>query len=762
MLLAISLTSGVAAERGETFEVQLGVPGAASTEIPVVLKVSSGQAEDVRQVKAVAPGSVAVVPPGRPPWTIQAEAPGFWSAPALVEPPVASPVEIVLLPARQLVAQLEVPRGEELPGSITIRIAEVPPKGAAPALGEAMLECPIDAEGRLSCAVPALPDIDLRLRTHGFASRFFWGLDLSRTSADREPVSLGRIRLRPGGSIIGTVEVPGGVDLGAVAIKLQPTVGSPFAPKAEAAQRRLSGETKVDERGFFSLEGLGPGLYDLRVDHPELAPHEMEQVKVVEGAQTQIRDPIVLAHPRSLKVVVTPAFDPYEQDWKLRILRVQGAAGGRQLSAEGLASAGFFEAEGLPSSELELEVFDSKGLRVASERVDGSASGGLVEIAVFPIWLEGAVMLGDEPIVARLTFRGPNEPDRRGPSRTTMETDADGRFAGYLSDEGSWDVAVEATAPPVQWRSAKVPIEAEKGRAVLNLDLPDTVLEGTVVEESGASVRGAQVTVFDSVGVGRPVSSISDLDGRFAFHGLSEDLYRVEAEVQRGGEHWSGQSEVLQLSEALSPDATIVVRPKKTLSGRVVEPAGEPVPGVWIEVEPFAGGRFDVMNAGQHQTELDGSFEVPLPASTTEVRLMVLAPGFALYRSRLPLGDAGDLALSRSSGTLALELPGPVAWGDPSALRPFVVHPEGDRTFVGQLAQWARLNGLAVDLGSDPRRLEIPLLPPGTYSVCWMTFAGSYDSFAPGTGCQGGELAPGGTLTVRLSPEPGGTSSVQQ
>ena len=735
----------------EMVDLQLTVPAGNGPAVPVVVTVAGGSHEPV-QLTAKAPSVLSIDLVGSSPWTISVEADGMWSLPVVLDGP-PRPVRVPLYPARSLHAVVKVPDGAALPDAITLRLRRSESAEAASHFAEALLACPLDGRGQLRCSVPALAKLDLRLRAPGFASRFFWDLDLSQRAAKVEPYSLGEVRLRPGASVVGNVDVPPGIPPSEISVRLENAAGSPPPGDEEPLLAFRAYTGTVDERGFFSIEGLAPGLYRLIAEHPDLAPVELDPVKVLGGAQTEIREPLVLVRPRPLNLVVVPGFDPYQADWNVRVSR-QRSSMRRVAVAEGTTTAGLFAAAGLGSGAYDVEIFDSRGARVAQQRVEDASAQDWLEIDVQLIQVEGMVALGADPLVARLRFRGPREPGPSGGAEVSFESNVEGHFEGYLPEPGIWDVEVESAVPPVRWRSGEVAVEARDGRASLELRLPDTTLRGLVTVESGEPVRGADVTATPAEGLGRAVTARSDLEGRFDFHGLPEGDYRVEAAIRRGDELLSGQSDVLTLREDLAPDPTIVVRPRRLLAGRLVDSAGEAVSRVWIEVEPRRGAVPDLLSGDRLESGLDGRFEMRLPAETTAVDLTVLAPGFALTRRTVPMGDVGDLVLSRLGGTLDIRLPGEIAWGDPMAPRPFVIDGNGSKLYLGLLLQWARLNGVATDLGAAPERVEIPLLSPGVYSLCWVTGAEAYDPSSRGSGCVGGELTAGGALPLSLPPAP--------
>lgn len=741
---------------GDGFSVVLkpraGLTGKPGVTVEVISQ--EGEGSRIRREIASAAGSAFFRPQGPPPWRVHVQAPRVWSLPTLVEEATGQSVEIDLYPSRRLEARISLPGDGELPESATVRLQPATPGSGR--FETVTLVCPVGEDGELDCVVPALSGLDIRVRVPGFASRFFWDADLT-AGAVETPHSLGTLRLVPGGSVVGTVEVPRGVEMEGVTVRLEPAPGSPMDAGAPGTADRLrSVEAKPADRGSFSLEGLEEGLYRLVVMHPDLVAPDVEPLKVLAGAQTELRDPVVLKPPRPLKVVVDPPFDPYQRDWTVRVLRVRSTGlGSRSVSAQGTTAAGMFPAQGLAAGVHEVEISDSTGMSVARQRVE-DLSHDLVLVKVVPILVEGSLELGGEPLVARLTFRGPAHPTTGTSSTKVLESDAEGRFSGYLSESGLWDVRVEAPVPPVHWRSARVEIEAQEGLAELELDLPENHLEGTVVLESGEPVRGAEVTIADPLAVTRPVQVQSDLEGRFVVYGLEEGDYRVGASARRGDELLTGHSAVLRVEDGMSPDVDVVLKPRRVLSGRIVNPEGVPVPDAWIEVEPYVQGQPDPMNGGVHKVAADGSFEVPLPAATSHVHLRVMARGFALRTLRLPMGAVGEIPVSRSAGTVVIGLPPhPVPWGDPGAFRPFLVNAAGDKIYLVPLLQWSQANGMPfVDLATGPERLEIPLLPPGVYSVCWLDSRDYFDPTVRGTGCSTGELLEDGVLTLQLAPSP--------
>ncbi|HEX2252912.1 MAG TPA: carboxypeptidase regulatory-like domain-containing protein [Thermoanaerobaculia bacterium] len=747
----MALVAGVAmgSEAPAATRVELHLHGDLKAPLALAVVLTAGEGPEHR-LEAIAPGTLVLPPLAAGRWRLQAEAEGAWSAPLEVEAP-AQPqlLDLHLWPETRVRATLQVPRGSTRPAAVTVRLQKAGERRGSSAFEPITLLCPVDGEGRMDCRLPRLRDVDLRLRSPGFASRFFWDLALSAASAH----DLGEVPLRPGASVVGRLEVPPGHDVTEVVVRLRPARSSPHAPVTERVDGQSTAQARPDERGFFSLEGLAAGAYDLAVRHPSLAALDLPALRVVEGAQTEIAEPLLLAEPAALRLLLSPPFDPHGKDWRLELLQRTATAQARRVSgSEPLATTtGFVEVPAAPGA-YEARIFDSRGVRVASHEVTFDGREEPYPLEVEPILVDGRVTLGEDPILARVTFRGPQT--------VQMDADLEGRFGGYLPRAGEWDVEVHAFDPPVnrRTRALEVEVDPEEDRAVLHLRLPDTTLRGTVVDPRGVPVPDAEVTVTDPLFSTPEVRVASDEEGGFRVRGLDEGAVLAQAaRVGEGGREWSSRPETGVIREDDPLELRLVLREHARLRGRVVAADGNPLPGAWIETLPYtAEGWYDALFAPARTTDAAGRFDSSLPRSTAAVHLVVLAPGHPLTSRVLELGDHGDLVLGSSAGSLAIELPAPgreLPWHDPAAPRPTVVTPDGTRLPLGSLAQWAALNGQPWD--GNQRRVVLPLLAPGSYAVCWLTAAEWMARHARGRACVQGEVAPGTDLVLTLPPPPG-------
>ena len=693
-----------------------------------------GEASVALRIETNAPGEMAITLPEAESWTVRVVGDGLWSLPqTLTHGDRPASIALGVWLAATIRGSLLVPDGAERPQSVSLRLASHA-QGGHGALEPTMLICPVDEQGRFVCQVPQLSRADLRFRVPGFASRFFWDMDLTSAGHD-----VGELRLRPGASVVGTVLVASSAPTEDVLIRLLPARQSPFVPLDPDTRDHAIAEGRPDERGRFSLEGLDAGVYRLVASHPELAPTEVAPIRLIEGGQTKIAKPLVLAAAHPIRMSIDPPFDPERADWQLEVERDGASARGPVVAAT--TTGGYLETKPVPLGDYRVRVLDGRGEELVRHEIAHTAEAGLHALEVSTFRLEGSVSLGEEPLPARVWFR-------RLEAHLSVDADPKGAFALYLPAEGSWDVEIQSGAPEVRWRRADLEITVgEDGLARLDLDLPATELSGVVVDSSGVSRAGATVDVVEAAPTGRVVSLKTDQLGRFRFHGLEEARYRIAA-TDREAE-LSSEAEIVDLVEGADPELHLVLHEEKILEARVVDPVGNPLPETWIAARAFtATGAADPLADLARSTDARGHLRLSLRRSTETVLLTVFAPGFAARGVALEPGRAGDIVVHPEGGALVLEVPEPVAWTAPGMPLPAVVFPRGQRIAFGALAQWARLAGVR----NDPQgtRFRFPMLEAGTYRACWIRPDDVANRFHPGSGCVAGELRAGGTLALRM------------
>ena len=101
------------------------------------------------------------------------------------------------------------------------------------------------------------------------------------------------------------------------------------------------------------------------------------------------------------------------------------------------------------------------------------------------------------------------------------------------------------------------------------------------VMQAGAPVPGAQLTLTDARGPEKAVSVRAGDDGRFAAEGLQYGSVRIDARTPAG---MVGSARVRVDEGAAAPDVTIDIG-TCTVRARILDTAGQPASGCWINVE---------------------------------------------------------------------------------------------------------------------------------------------------------------------------------
>ncbi|HYH45526.1 MAG TPA: carboxypeptidase-like regulatory domain-containing protein, partial [Thermoanaerobaculia bacterium] len=297
-------------------------PGGRATQAQVIVESAGGDSRSSLRQAAPVPGVVSFEAAAGTVWQVRVEAPGYWSQPVPAvtpgllpgAPPEPARAVVDLLPAGRVAGELRPPADRRMPAELALRLRSAP--GVRPVLEEAQLTCPVTAEGRFECAVPA-GQLDLRLRAHGFLTHSFWGVKVPAGGV----FAAGPLALRPGASVVGWVAPPGPnfryQDCTAV---LEPyRIGNPPS-LADVERAPALGQTAtVNSRGYFEITGVAPGGYRLVVRHPRWAPAEVAPLNVLDGAETEIHS-IALRPPADLEVRLEPARSPGGGGWQVTLL----------------------------------------------------------------------------------------------------------------------------------------------------------------------------------------------------------------------------------------------------------------------------------------------------------------------------------------------------------------------------------------------------------------------------------------------------------
>jgi hypothetical protein len=728
LIAAIVLAVAATVPGGAPLQVTVVAHGGAKEPAPAagVLRVTPVGGAGMAEVAPISvpfrgPGSSDVTLPGALVWEVRAEAEGWWSAPVPVYV-VGAPATVTLdlWPACELRGALTIPEGEKPPPSIAVHfatsnpavvregVAVVPDKDTPP-FGD--VACPVK-ERRVSCVIAA-GVLDLKLKAAGFVPHYLW----ARKLPERGVLDVGTLALKPGASLAGSVTTASGpADPKTCELSLTPLEGE-TPPLTELGRTRARvAAARPNPRGFFTFDGLAPGLYTLEARQPGFAPGVRGPIRIEPRSETEIPDRIVLERPLTLSVEVRPPRDAQGNPWTVQVYALQA---GRPTSlkdefTQRTARDGTLDRKGIAPGPYGASLLDSDGNSFLWQDFELSASSSTVVLETHLVPLAGTVTLGGKPLTADLYFGGR---DSRVP--TPIHSDEAGAFSGVLSREGTWLVQVVATAPPVERRlhDVEVKVNPDLRKAEVELRLPDNRVTGTVVDEGGKPVSNAWVRVAERDARDFSTSRSGD-GGRFELQGLANGRAAVRAQDStQDGPRYSQEVKLELDEQRAAPDVRLVLERATDVVLTVTAESGEPVAGASILglSDPTLAAALPL---GMLTTDSSGTVRIHVPAEARRLEGVVLPPGYAFqaFDAAIEKGEPLSLAVTRFGGTLRLQLPFPFTSPGHVRADDLMMWADGVPLFPGALLQWAQVNGVAVDYRGT--RFTIPHVAPGDYRLC--------------------------------------------
>ncbi|MCB1034573.1 MAG: carboxypeptidase regulatory-like domain-containing protein [Acidobacteria bacterium] len=686
---------------------------------------------------------VALELPAEGVWRVTLRAGGLWAAPTLATVDErAGKVQVRLRRVGYFGGVLKTPRGEVVPEEVKVRLRS--PEGGEGhgedpgyTFPETSVSCPASKE-RFECELPA-GRFDLRVRAKGFVSEYLWGVEVRAAQLK----DVGLVTLHRGASLVGRLEVSEGrLVAGACRVSITPFVSGVPEGAGRRRHRELALEAKVGKDGFFHFQDIQPGSYVVEAEQKGFGSAKYFPVTVMENAETELREPLLLEPPVEISVAVNPPRDAFGEPWKWRLYEPSDVSEQLEEVAAGtLSEDGLLHRGGLVSGPYTVVLLDKVGSRFAFETIDLGPRSETLFLDLPVVWMQGDVRLGDEPLEAELLFGGPG-----GIQQVEVRSGEDGRFSGFLPRDGRWVVRVVSESPPVRrtLRGIEVEDRLGEGMAEISLRLPDTEIRGKVVDGDGAPVFAATVRVVELDALSHD-STRTDRDGSFLLRGFGEGSISVVAE---DGEARSDQVTVHLTEAASTPPVRLVIREDVAIRGRVVSSSGG-VPGAKILAGAFGPGGRLMLFGDSASTDIEGTFELKAPSAASHLQLAVFAPGYALALVRLEVGSPEPVVVDvqPDGGALTLDFGAESDRRAGPPLQP-VVFAEGMILDGNVLQAWARFNKEPND---DPSRWVVPALPPGSYSACLIavgadTVEGPLN--ASQAGCVEGFLPPGGDLSL--------------
>ncbi len=242
--------------------------------------------------------------------------------------------------------------------------------------------------------------------------------------------------------------------------------------------------------------------------------------------------------------------------------------------------------------------------RAAVHGIVRDDEGQLVEGAVVGIGSRGRIPVVDSAIV---------------------ETDFEGRFV--IEDAPLGPVFAWAQGPGLDTQVLAFEVDPSSSEP-LEFELnPEATLDGSVVDQAGRPVVGAQVTVIDRTNHAR-VGQMSTLDDGSWFMSWVCAGHSLSIEAYKDGFAMTALTDVI----APYADLTIVLRERSSIQGMVVDESGEPVPQFSIHYTPleFSEPWEEIARSNEKWHDFstsDGRFQIH-EAWPGPLELQVEAPGF--------------------------------------------------------------------------------------------------------------------------------------
>lgn len=719
-LTAIALLLGLREAGAAEVSFVLHRQGAATSSFDLVLtNTGTPEAAPVRRTVDAEPSVKIAL--GRGEWVANVDSDGVWSDRQYLT--IGSDdreIPIDVWPAGKVHGRVS-SDAEEAPTQLDVMFEGNSTRGK-PVRGET--SCPL-REGLFTCVLPA-GTLDVRVRAAGHVARFFQDVSIS----PEQPGDLGAVTLHEGQSVVGRVELPfrSTADIRKTIIQASVRGTTTEAGPQLPGSGLIPQSTKADENGVFQLDGLRPGEYMVRATHPDGLTSTEIVVAVAERREVEVRRPLRLSTPGRIDVAIVPPAGPGGKLWHVDVSRYVGPDVLTPVSASLASFAGVWLSPPLAAGQYRITVGQDGSVWYRETiSIDQGDVSRLVTLDGRVV--RGRVRLGDKPIRASVAFS-----DDRG-RRARSRSDEQGAFEVAIVDRNrrSWDVTVESETPAISRTIREVLVRDDGSVAI---DLPDSTLAGSVVDEEGEPIPLALITVQSKAGEFMQTAASSA--GRFSVHGLVSGQYEISAESQMH----AADSLTIELDAEKPPsDVRLVGRRRRELRGRVLSSYG-----------PVAGAQVVVRARNQRTSRLypyatgaAGSFAVTIPHQASEFDVVSMSAGFAFQLDHLVYGkEPVTIRLNQRGGTLILRT------SEPS---PFLVRSGATMPLRLLQNRWP----VEIETAADGTAKTIaPMMAPGSYALCSVP-AANVDVFRNTGGaagakqCVAGVLDSLGTLTLELS-----------
>ncbi|MEE2857684.1 MAG: carboxypeptidase regulatory-like domain-containing protein [Planctomycetota bacterium] len=410
-------------------------------------------------------------------------------------------------------------------------------------------------------------------------------------------------------------------------------------------------ETLADDRGRYQFHGLDAGSYLVAASAAGSLLTPAQQL--IELADSVKRQDLMLLPGASL-TVRTRSASGVEAECRVivRGTMVDSSAGNETwyLSREELLLymlnppmlEGKTDADGVVQFDhlppLEYTVYAQKPpLAQASKRLNlidareitlELVPGALIDGMVFTV--DGTAVEGS---IVKLVESGRNRWGEVPRPLPETISDAAGRFLLQGVPPGSFEIVTEAKGF-IEGRVTGIEVESDETIPVEVVLEQGAVIRGIVRDGAGAPLPGIDVAAETTARGGRPATKVvTDEAGQFNIDTLTPGEYRLTC----SGSGWRRSRERVETGPEL---VEVTLDEAPVLTGRVIQPGGEPISRALVQIDQNWGG------GDSTSSDSEGRFRLVLEVGGD--RIVVTARGFARFSQDIldEGGDLGDLVLS--------------------------------------------------------------------------------------------------------------------
>jgi protocatechuate 3,4-dioxygenase beta subunit len=538
------------------------------------------------------------------------------------------------------------------------------------------------------------------------------------------------VALQPGLTLSGVVRAAG-----------KPAKGVLLRFEGKAESRWV--ESAAD--GTFRLADLpAGGGGSLVADGGEQGMAELRGLSLPEAAAARV--PLALAAPAAIEGRVVDA-KPRRPIPRVKVLARSGARIGVARSA----ADGRYRIAGLLPNRYRVEADDPRYVRYdranivvlagAAEKVDlpltqgASISGRVVDEEGKPIAnARGRLDAAGEGGGLRAFVR-----QQRGGERAAFRTGVDGTFKASRLSPGEGQ-SLTVTHPDYEARSVGgLSLPAGGARTGVSVVLARGLqLAGVVKDHEGNPVAGADVTMNQArtfrggrggmqvqmnlvAGPESRERAVTGSDGRFVFKGLAKGDYMLAARKPGFSEAILDPAKVAEDAEPVE----LVLSAGASISGMVVDTAGQPAEGYFVQIRPRSGGDSPMrgMGPGRGATGPDGFFSIDgLRAGEAYDLLTISGEGAGPRREGVTAPAEGVELVVPSKGRISGRVV-EAASGQPVSDFEIAYNPDRSARGGGMVVRIAgpggprRGAGQREQLHSEDGSFVLDEVPPGTWEV---------------------------------------------